>query len=146
MIPRRHMRKLYQQSNVLSLGRAPTHWAICHRKTPSPNLLLILITNRKLRLCLWRFLCDAGMGYEAGSAGATGKLQMSLKHSWSSQLGEALTLCWSLYCRWIGKSRATGSLSRKPSCSKSQLPLDDHTACDQPKILLCRLRWCIPAI
>lgn len=52
-------------------------------KTPSPNLLLILITNGERRRCLRRFLCDAGMGDEAGSAGATGRLQMSLKHSQS---------------------------------------------------------------
>lgn len=45
------MMKLYRQSDAASLGRAPTHRAICHRKTPSPNLLLILITNRKSYGC-----------------------------------------------------------------------------------------------
>lgn len=38
--------------------------AIRQRKTPSPNLLLILITIGELRLCLQRFLSDAGRGYD----------------------------------------------------------------------------------
>lgn len=88
MIPRRHMMKLHYQSNVWTLGRAPTHRAICQRKTPSPNLLLILITNRILRLSRQRFLCDVGRGCKVVwlrgcSSGATGKLQMSLSHSYS---------------------------------------------------------------
>lgn len=60
MIPRRHVRESWK-SGVRSLGRAPVHKAICYRKTPSSNLLLILITDREPRLCLWRFLRDAAV-------------------------------------------------------------------------------------
>lgn len=63
IIPRRHMMKLCTQSHAWSLGRAPTHRATCHRKTPSPNLLLALIKNGKLRLRLQRLLRGAGRGY-----------------------------------------------------------------------------------
>lgn len=116
--------KLYKQRNVLSLGRVPTRIAICHRTTPSRNLLLILITNRKLRLCLWRFLCDAGIGYDAASAGAAGKPPMSLRHPETRQWKRLLLIA----------DLFTGSLNRKPSRSQSQLHVINYSPVSTPMI------------
>lgn len=54
--------KACDRALALSPGRTPAHGAICWRKTPSSNLLLILITDREPRLCLRRFLRVAGSG------------------------------------------------------------------------------------
>lgn len=37
------------------------------RETPSSNLLLVLITDREPRLCLWRFLCEGSSGLRGRS-------------------------------------------------------------------------------
>lgn len=70
--------KACDRAPALSPGTTPAHGAICWGggKPPSSNLLLILITDREPRLCLWRFLRVAGPGLRGSVAGAAGRLQM----------------------------------------------------------------------